>query len=676
LVQQQTSVQQRYETLDWFRGLGILAVLWGHAGLPWLPGAYLFIDTFFVISGYLVCQSFLRLNAANPENAPRLMIKNIGQFLGGRFRRIAIPLAATVLLTIIAGWFVLLPDDLFALGQSAQATLLLQAHWYALTLGSYFDVVGKSAPLLHTWSLSLEEWFYLMTPFLLLPIVIWPSKWWVLLLVGLAGLSLYQAQIISSDPEALGASYSMFSTRVWQFMLGLICAVLLRPAALRLPRAVNDGLLLAGLACVFASVLLLTEKAASPGLITLPAVLGVLAVLVLTPQSALFAKATSTRVITFLGRKIYTLYLVHYPFMVYFTYLGVDFGPASDLIKFAAALVISLALYYVLEAPLRGWQRIGFGKVLGITALLVAVSFAFAFHIQQTGGAPKRLSDSALAAWTARFDVNPNRSACMQRELTRFGYSCAMGPTDGPFFALLGDSHSDVFANQLAIVLAEKGIGLRHYWYAECPSIGSGLGNMGVFSSECAKISHEAHQSILLDPNLAGVIYAARWPWYLNDKTAQNVGASWRAASGVPRGYTDMAMYRSDFAAAFKASIADFGMRNVPVFIISPVPSLTHDPVRAQVLGSWGRMGTAYAKLASGAPLDEYNREREQFDQMFADIEKTSSVTLIDVRDSLCSLETCQVYGEFRSIYYDDNHLNEAGAGLVIRGSFADKILP
>lgn len=669
-MQQQTSVQQRYETLDWFRGIGILAVLWGHAGLPWLPGAYLFIDTFFVISGFLVCQSFLRLCARSPENTPRLMIKNIGHFLSGRFRRIVIPLAATVLVTLVAGWFILLPDDLYALAQSAQATLLLQAHWYALTLGSYFDVVGESAPLLHTWSLSLEEWFYLLTPLLVLPFLIWRRSWWVL--IGLAGLSLYQAQMISSDPASLGASYSMFSTRVWQFMLGLICALVLRPP-LRLSRWVNDGLLLAGLICVFGSVLFLTEKAASPGLITLPAVLGVLAVLVLVPQSSLFAKATATGAITFLGRKLYTLYLVHYPFMVYFRYLGLDFGPATDLMTFSAALILSIGLYYVLEAPLAGWRRIGFGKVLGISAVLVALSFGLAYHIQQTGGAPKRLPDPALAAWTARFDVNPNRSTCMQHELTRFGYSCAIGPKDGPFFALFGDSHSDVYANQLALILGENGIGLRHYWYAECPTIGSGLGELGVFSAECAKISHESHQNALLDPNLVGVIYAARWPWYLNAPTVQNTAAYWRNAAGLPRGFTDMAQYRADFAAVLAASIADFQQRNLPVFLISPAPSLPHDPVKAQVLASWIGMTTAFLDLQKGVSLQTYSLERAQFDKMFADLEKTGPIGLIDVRDTLCDTETCQVYGDLGSIYYDDNHLNETGATRVIRGSFADK---
>jgi peptidoglycan/LPS O-acetylase OafA/YrhL len=667
-VQPLTSAQQRSDTLDWFRGLGILAVLWGHAGLPGLPGAYLFIDTFFVISGYLVCQSFLRLCTQADTPTPRHLIKAVGHYLAGRFRRIVIPLATTVLLTLCVGWFILLPDDYFELARSAQATLLLQAHNYALTLGSYFDVLGESAPLLHAWSLSLEEWFYLMTPLLVLPMVIWQRRWWIAGIAVLAALSLYQAQTISSDPDALGASYSMFSTRVWQFMLGMMAALVWRNPP-RLSGQVNDGLIVAGLASVFASVLILTEKAPSPGLITAPAVFGVLAVLLLQPQSSMLAKVTGLPAITFFGRKLYSLYLAHYPFMVYFTYLGFDLGTGTDLFKFGAALALSLGFYYAVEAPLGGWRRIHFGKVAAIAAILIGLSFAFAQHVKSTGGAPKRLPDVALAAWTARYDVNPNRARCTTPQLTRFGYSCAIGAADGPFFALFGDSHSDVFANQLATELAKNGIGLRHYWYAECPTIGSGLGELGVFSDECGRISHEAHRAVLQDPNLAGVVYAARWPWYLNDPSDANWGAYWRDSTGMPRGYVDMTAFRADFTSVLRASIADFQQRQLPIYLISSVPSQPSDPVRAQVLFAWHGLNAEYETLLRGVPTDFYLQDRAAFDQLYSDVNSKGDIILIDVRDTLCQGQSCQIYGESFSLYYDDNHLNESGASLVLGGT-------
>ncbi|MCU0802389.1 MAG: acyltransferase [Rhodobacteraceae bacterium] len=662
-----TSAPQRSDTLDWFRGLGILAVLWGHAGLPGLPGAYILIDTFFVISGYLVCQSFLRLCDRSEGEGPRRLARPVGRFLASRVRRIIIPLAATVLLTLAAGWFILLPDDYFALARSAEATLLLQAHLYALTLGNYFDVVGESAPLLHAWSLSLEEWFYLMTPLLVLPMVIWPRKWWVAVIAGLAALSLYRAQTMSADPEMLGASYSLFSTRVWQFMLGMIAALLFRQPP-RLSPALNDGLILAGLTGVFASVLILTEKAPSPGLISLPAVVGVLAVLLLQPRALLLARATSIPGITFFGRKLYSLYLCHYPFMVYFTYLGFDLGPGTDLYKFFAAVLVSLGFYYVIEAPFGGWRRIHFAKVVVISAVLIGLTFALTHQIKSTGGAPTRLPDAALAAWTARYDVNPNRQRCTTPQLTRFGYSCVVGASEGPYFALFGDSHSDVFANQLAIQLAASGIGLRHYWYAECPTIGSGLGELGVFSEECGRISHEAHRAVLQDPDLAGVVYALRWPWYLNDATPSNRSAYWRDVSGLPRGYADMARFREDFAAILRTSVADFEQRNLPIYLIAPVPSLPSDPVKAQVLSLWHDQSAAYRRLLGGVTMDSYLQERAAFDRLYADIGSIANVSLIDVSGALCQDITCRAYGEFFSLYYDDNHLNEDGASFVLTG--------
>jgi peptidoglycan/LPS O-acetylase OafA/YrhL len=555
---------QRSGTLDWFRGIGILAVLWGHAGLSGLPGAYLFIDTFFVISGYLVSKSLIKAVEVQAEEG-RLSIKGpLLVFFSNRIRRIVIPLATTVLLTLVAGWFILLPDDLFKLGQSAQATLFLHAHIYALTLGSYFDVVDGNTPLLHTWSLSLEEWFYIVTPFLVLPTLLWNRFWWLVVLCGIGMLSLHLAQNMSTDPEYLGASYSMFQTRVWQFILGAVAAILLqRRPALRID--LNDGILGLGITVVFASVLVMTDKAASPGYITLPTVLGVLAVLILRPQTKALTFLTGSALVGFFGRKLYSLYLAHYPFMIYFDYLELNFGIYTDLIRFGGALVFSLAFYYMVEAPVNGWRAISFLKVVSVSGILILSSLALSVHILRTGGAPTRMPDAALAAWTARFDTSKARAECVQGQLTRFGYSCALGPRDGKFFALFGDSHSEVFANQLSRILAKDGIGLRHYWYAECPLIGSGLSALGAFSDTCGKIAHEAHRNVLGDVNLSGIIYAARWPWYLNEGNPDLLRAYWRGADGLPRNYASMAEFRADFGTVLDDSLKRFSARGVPV---------------------------------------------------------------------------------------------------------------
>ncbi|WP_235841936.1 acyltransferase family protein [Cereibacter johrii] len=653
----------RSDTLDWYRGIGILAVLWGHAGLPGLPGAYLFIDTFFVISGYLVSLSLWRAIPETGGHRSRI-VNPIRTFISARLRRILIPLAATVLLTLGAGWLVLLPDDLHALATSARATLLLQAHVYALGLGNYFDTVGAHAPLLHAWSLSLEEWFYLLTPFLILPAILWRKGPWLGILIVALSLSFLQAERLSSDPQALGASYYLFITRVWEFLLGAIAALLLRRGP-NLSRSVNDTVLLAGFAGVFASVLIFTDKAPSPGLVTLPAVLGVVAILVLRPISPWLQRATRMRLASFFGRKLYSLYLAHYPVMVYLGYLGLDSGPGAAAAKFVAGLGCGLLLFYAVEAPFKGWREIRLSVVLAVSAALILPIILISGAALRTGGAPTRLPEKALAAWTSRFDVNPNREDCLTPQLTRFGYSCALGPRQGPFVALFGDSHSDAIANQLARILSSQSIGLRHYWYAECPTIGSGLDQLGVFSDTCTRLSHEAHRAALRDSGLVGVVYAARWPWYLNDPDPENLRAYWRAASGLPRRFADMNDYRRKLMEGLRKSVLDFTAQGVPVHVMTPVPSPGGDPVRERVLANWP--GRDLWATPGEVPLKDALADRAAFDRVIAPLAEEGLITLLDGTAALCGETGCTTGGPVQSFYYDGNHLNEAGSSLLLR---------
>ncbi|SEN50122.1 Peptidoglycan/LPS O-acetylase OafA/YrhL, contains acyltransferase and SGNH-hydrolase domains [Loktanella fryxellensis] len=637
-------------------------MLWGHAGLPGLPGAYLFIDTFFVISGYLVCRSLIRSLAA-AEAAGQGRWGAIRDFYAGRIRRIAIPLCAAVLLTLAGAWVLFLPDDLSAVARSAQATLTLQAHRYAQSLGDYFDAITRTAPLLHAWSLSLEEWFYIMTPALVLPALIWRRWIWTLVLLALCAASLWFATSLAMGTA--GAGYSRIDTRFWQFAAGVILALAL-PRRPVLPTALNDAAVVAGLALVFASVLILTDKAPSPGIVTLPAVAGIALVLVLQPQSRIVIAATRTPALTFCGRRLYSLYLAHYPVMVFYDYVGIDLGPATDGVKFALALGVSLGFYAVFEAPRRGWRDLSLWRVTALAGTLAAAVVALTGLIAHTGGAPDRLPQQAQQAWAARFMVNPERARCMTGELTLYGYSCLIGPADRPYVALIGDSHSDALAQQLALALDARGLSLRHYWYAECPAVGADLAALDVFPDTCTRLSVEAHQAVMRDPALAGVIYSLRWPWYLDDPDDRNIRATWRGADGMPRGFADMVGFRTDFTAILATSLRQFADRGTPVWLVSPVPSLPDDPVRRQAIDLWHGDGMKNPMM-DGIAMTGYLTERATFDRMVADLSATVPVQILDLQDALCNSDRCQVYGGFGSLYYDDNHLNEVGAATVVQ---------
>jgi len=607
--------------------------------------------------------------SGRPVQLSSRVFRTIASFYGSRVRRIVIPLGAAVLVTLVAAWFILLPDDLAALARSAQATLFLQAHLYALTLGNYFDALGENAPLLHAWSLSLEEWFYIVTPALVIPALIWRRYLWLAVLILLIGFSLFKAQNMSSDPNALGASYSMFDTRLWEFLIGVVAALVFVRSP-NLPPILNDLSLVGGIALIFASVLLLNNKAASPGLITLPAVIGTLALLLLRPETKIVRKATKSDFAAFFGRKLYSLYLAHYPFIILFDYIGIRLGAGTDLVKFVVAILFSLLFYSAFEAPMQSWRNAKISHVIFISVALFGLALGMSNHIQKTDGARDRLPPDALAAWAARFNINPMRADCLDGKLTRFGYSCAAGPADQPYIAVMGDSHSDSLANQLANVLGSSGLSMRHYWYAECPVIGSGVGRLGVFSPECAKLSHEAHAATLRDGNLAGVFYVMRWSWYLNDPDQDRIRAYWRDIAGLPRGYDSMSTFREEFTYHLAASISAYQANGVPVYLVSPVPEASDDPVKAQAMANWAGFSAAFERLRDGVKIADYQQERAYFDMMVSGLKREVGFVVLEVKGVLCREAFCDIYGPEGSLYYDTNHLNEAGAQSVTRGLF------
>lgn len=657
----------RSQLLDWFRGLGITAVVWGHAGLPGLPGAYLLIDCFFVISGFLVTRSFVGMQSRGADASQTVMsvLRLISAFYQNRIRRIVIPLATVTLLTLGAGWLLLLPDDLLALAASARAVLFLQAHLYGLSLGDYFDTVAQQAPMLHAWSLSLEEQFYIFTPFFILPVLLWKRWCGLAALIGFAAMSLWTAESISQDPDALGSSYYLFATRIWEYLVGVLLALFITSRPKMRP-VLNDTIIATGLGIVFLSVLFLTNKAPSPGLITLPVVFGVMVVLMLRPQTAILKRICAVPVCSFVGLRLYSIYLAHYPVIIYFDYAALDFGAATNGIKFGLAMGSGLGCYYLLEAPKDGWKALRFRYVIGMSAILYAVTLLVTVTIQQQNGAPYRLPEAAQTEWNARFKINPYRARCIAGEITQFGYSCRIGTGDRPYIALFGDSHSDAIATALIAKFDQMGYDTHHYWYAECPVIGAGLAQLAVFSTTCEKLSFAAHSNVLGDRNAAGVVYAMRWSWYLEPVNDENIRAYWRDTRGLPAGFERVSDFRQAFTSTLAASVQAFSQTGRPIYLVSPTPSFETDPVHRGALAAWYRSGTRESVRTPAIQTSDYMAQRRHFDQLYASLSNIGSLHLIELFDAFCDDRSCSPYGPQGSLFYDTNHLNVLGGSEIL----------
>ncbi|MDB5622017.1 MAG: acyltransferase 3, partial [Devosia sp.] len=309
------------------RSLAIVPVVLYHAGVTLLSGGFVGVDIFFVISGYLITSIITRELDQNRFS--------IIDFYRRRILRIVPLLFIVVLAVLVAGHFVLFPFELQALGETAAATALFVSNIYFYLTTDYFDAPANGIPLLHTWSLAVEEQFYIVFPVLLWALHRWARPYLVPVLVALVIGSL--ALSVVGTQLARIFTFYMLPTRAWELGVGALLAVVpMAPIRSRLWREVLGW---AGLVLVLAPLFYLTEASAFPGLNALPPVLGA-ALLIGWGEGTMVGRALEWRVLVYLGLISYALYLWHWPVIVFDAFVtGPDMAP-GDVLR---VLGISLA---------------------------------------------------------------------------------------------------------------------------------------------------------------------------------------------------------------------------------------------------------------------------------------------------------------------------------------------
>jgi peptidoglycan/LPS O-acetylase OafA/YrhL len=364
--------------VDGLRAVAVLAVLAFHAGL--MPRGYLGVDVFFVISGYLITQIIHR----HIEQGRFSLL----DFYARRVRRI-VPLTLVVgLAALVVGCVVMLPDDLENLAQSVVATNLFSNNiLQAITTRNYWDVVNEYKPLMHTWSLGVEEQFYILYPamFLLLRRAAW--RWLPWVLMALAAVSLAALLLPGwSEPD----KFYHVPFRFWELAAGGLVAV--RPAWLRPPTWATwpaGGLLL---------VLLVLPAGNLPPAAALVATVLATSVLVAGKGSGRLAVVLGCRPMAALGRISFGVYMWHQPLLAYTRYMVAPEPSAVMLLALlAATLALAVASHKLVEEPLRDRQRSS-GRQLGVfVGVLLAATTLPALYIDRIGGVLRDVPELAIA---------------------------------------------------------------------------------------------------------------------------------------------------------------------------------------------------------------------------------------------------------------------------------------
>jgi len=331
--------------IEGLRGIAVLLVVLFHAGLP-IPGGFIGVDVFFVISGFLITGLLVREH----ERTGRVSLSN---FYARRIRRL-LPAAAVVVLVTLGGAlaFIGLLDRPSVMTDGAAAALSVSNIRFALAEGSYFTAIGQPSPFLHFWSLSVEEQFYLVWPALLLFVARGRRRWVGAVLIAVLAGS-FAANLYLTETSISWAFYSL-PTRAWQLALGGLLAVA-GTWPNRLPRIVGVLAALAGwaaLAGLVAAAMLIGERTPYPGTAALaPAVAGAVLIASGTARwgAGLILSSTPIR---FLGRISYSLYLWHWPILVLVPLaVGATLPVEARSILVLAAVVVAWASWRFVEEP-------------------------------------------------------------------------------------------------------------------------------------------------------------------------------------------------------------------------------------------------------------------------------------------------------------------------------------
>ncbi|HXH16355.1 MAG TPA: acyltransferase family protein [Sphingomonas sp.] len=644
--------------IDGLRGISIIGVVACHAGIPGFNGGYTGVDIFFVISGYLITGILLRSS---------LDKKSILDFYYRRARRILPALFTMLFALAIASYWTLAPTDLISLSKSLLATTVFSSNFYFWLVSGYFGPAAEEQPLLHTWSLAVEEQFYLLFPFVLIIIRIGFLKRHIgaIFLVG-ALVSLALAQYEVGKPAT--AAFFLLPTRAWEILVGCLLAALgaekCRMPALVLPFAVA----LIGLPIVF-----FDEATPFPGWNAIPTVTGAALLMVAgADQTSRANRVLASPLFVWLGRRSYSLYLWHWPLLVLPTmWLARPLDVAEKVIFCSLALVIATASYTFVERPFLA-ERVLDGRrdrvILGaMTAIILSCAAGLVVALD---GLPDRVPASVRVAETdAR---SPWKIMARPCERNKIGYAanwCVFAPrgVSRGTVVVWGDSHAEQFGVTIAADLVPLGYSVALATFGSCPPLPGQRIVIGNAASEksrgCNSFNLETGATLLHTlPDLRMVILAARWLPYLPIGKPDD-----RWLAGPDGSRTALNVSALEMQSGLERSVIQMGTRQVPVLIIDQAASFSRSPPSC--------VRRALMRGKSVKVCDEIANSTTTRSILSGLIVRASQRDILarsfHPADSLCRNGLCSPTMNGRLLYRDTNHLSVAGARY-----FAPLLLP
>lgn len=649
--------------IDGLRALAVLPVILYHAGLAGFEGGFIGVDIFFVISGYLITRIILSDHAGGGFSYRR--------FYERRARRLMPALFLVIFCSLPFAILWMTPQQFWDYGQSIGYTVVFVANIGLEGETGYFAPRADLFPFLHTWSLSVEEQFYLFFPVLLLLSLRLPLRLRLMLFAGLGAASLTLAQIRSET--APSANFYFLTTRAWELLAGALLAM-----GGRLD-AVDAGLRRvagwAGLGLIAVGFVTIDSATPFPSVWALLPVLGTVLVIFGACADHGVGRLLSWRPLVLVGLISYPAYLWHQPLFAFARIRSLEPVSTCGYLGLGAlSLVLAWLTWRFVETPVRQGQRLSRRQVFAGTGALVFVVAAISVTVDQMEGVPQRFDPRVAEVVRWADDLPARQEFCHSKP----GYqvppesACIHGLEDGPGrVALWGDSHAMVVTEQLGLALAEQGTGLRDLTYRACSPLIDYEGP--TVDAECAAHNAAVMQWLEQDRSVEVVILHARWPLLIEGIPFDNgeggiEGGVLADTPGHGRSVPEQARLVAASVGAMIDRLAASGKR---VVLLGGVPEV-----------GWTLPDYMARRIIFGFPDDEVSYPRSAWDarnrtaaDLLERLAEAEGVLVVDPSDAICGPgPRCQVTRDRLPLFFDDDHVNSLGARLIAERTVLDMV--
>ena len=644
--------------IDGLRAIAVVSVILYHAQFKFFDynfftGGFIGVDIFFVISGYLISSLIFKELSLTGNFS-------FAHFYERRVRRILPVLFFIMLISILFAWIYLLPIPFVDYANSILSSIFFISNFYFHYTGTIYGAeIGLLKPFLHTWSLSVEEQFYLIFPVFIFLCFKFIKQYVTLILI----LGFILSLVISHWGSYNYPSFNFYSlpTRSWELLAGVFLAKLEMNYTRSKNRYLNEILTLVGFVLIGCSIIYFDEKTLHPSLYTLCPIIGVMLILWFSNEKEFITKLLSSKLFVGTGLISYSLYLWHFPLLAF---ARTKHPLISDYDKFEILILIiilSIITFFLIEKPFRNKKIIN-SKFLIFTILLLIVSYLSFYTLTiKSQGFEDRLhvflkKELKTAPWET---LTNNGNMCFDRKNNH----CSFNKQYKKKLYLIGDSSLESISSTLLKKLNNKKINLIDMNRTGCfymPGFNQIAKKTKKIIENCNVESQEKIKLQILSNKNSIVMIGALYKYYLRDYT-DNFGSN------------ELINQRNDESIldSFILSVAELLENGVKVVIVYPIPNAKFNVAKKLMRDIPKKTKNASEYMKKNPITTSFKSYKDENKDVLNALDKFEHKNLIKIYPSNVFCNTlikgrCLTHGDKNIYFFDSHHLSKKGAEMLV----------